>query len=327
MAHWGRDHLETAETLLRQAGYTVSQLCTSRPSCFDFAARREKNLIFIKIQSDIGNMSLNDSQELGEIARNFSAASLLIGEEAREKPLEDDTIYRRHNILAVTTRTFENVVLYNVRPLIQASPGGYYVEINGEALKQRRQEMGLSVGEMADMVSMSRRTVYGYERGLAKASVSAAYNMIWALGIPVAKPVDIFQESRTRRKQCILTTARSVFAKNRFLNMILRRLAPLHVTSVKKAPFDFVLTVPEGKARIIGGVVDSNEQELNRRVNEILSVSKIVKAHPILITESQGLRKKDIQCISSEEFSRIEGPEDIIANFKQASSDASLFRP
>ena len=327
MAHWGRDHLETAETLLRQAGYTVSQLCTSRPSCFDFAARREKNLIFIKIQSDIGNMSLNDSQELGEIARNFSAASLLIGEEAREKPLEDDTIYRRHNILAVTTRTFENVVLYNVRPLIQASPGGYYVEINGEALKQRRQEMGLSVGEMADMVSMSRRTVYGYERGLAKASVSAAYNMIWALGIPVAKPVDIFQESRTRRKQCILTTARSVFAKNRFLNMILRRLAPLHVTSVKKAPFDFVLTVPEGKARIIGGVVDSNEQELNRRVNEILSVSKIVKAHPILITESQGLRKKDIQCISSEEFSRIGGPEDMIANFKQASSDASLFRP
>lgn len=327
MAHGGREHLETAGALLQQAGFTVSEPCTSRPSCFDFAARREKSLIFIKIQSDIGNMSLNDSQELGEIARNFSAASMLIGEEAREKPLEDDTIYRRYNILAVTARTFENVVLHNVRPLIQASPGGYYVEIDGEALKQRRQKMGLSVGEMADMVGMSRRTVYGYERGLAKASVSVAYNLIWTLGIPVAKPVDIFQESESRRKQCILTTARRVFAKSKFLNMILRRLAPLHVTSVKKAPFDFVLSVPEEKVLIIGGVTNDREQELNRRIDEILSVSKIVKAHPILITETQGLQEKDIQCISSEEFSKIQGPEDLIANFKQASSDANLFRP
>ena len=327
MADGGKEQLRTAEALLRQAGFTVSQPCTSRPSCFDFAARREKTLVFIKIQHDIGNMSLNDSQELGEISRNFSAASLLIGGEAREKPLEDDTIYRRHDILAVTTRTFENVVLHDVRPLIQASPGGYYVEIDEEALRQRRQKMGLSVGEMADMVGMSRRTVYGYERGLAKASVPAAYNLIWTLGIPVAKPVDIFQKSSTRSKQCILTTARRVFAKSKFLNVILRRLAPLHVTTVKKAPFDFVLTVPEEKVQIVGGVAKEKEQDLNRRIDEILSVSRIVKAHPILITENQGLRKKDIQCISSEEFSRINGPEDLIANFKQASSDPNLFRP
>jgi putative transcriptional regulator len=327
MAHGGGGQFETAEALLREAGFTVSRPCISRPSCFDFAARKEKNVIFIKFQPDIGNMSLNDSGELREIARNFSAASLLIGEEAREKPLEDDTIYIRHNILAVTARTFENVVLHNIRPLVQASPGGYYVEIDGEALKQRRQEMGLSVGEMADMVGMSRRTVYGYERGLAKASVSAAYNLIWALGVPVAKPVNIFQESRVQHSHCILTTARRVFSKNKFLNMILRRLAPLHVTTVKKAPFDFVLSVPEEKVWIIGGVTKDKEQDLNRRVDEILSVSRVVKGHPILITENQELRGKSIACISSEELCRIKGSEELIANFKQASSDARLFRP
>jgi putative transcriptional regulator len=327
MAQGGRGQLEAAGALLREAGFAVSQPCISRPSCFDFAARRERNLIFIKFQNDIGNVSLNDSRELGEIARNFCAASLLIGEEAREKPLEDDTIYRRHNILAITARTFENVVLHNIRPLVQASPGGYYVEIDREALKQRRQKMGLSVGEMADMVGMSRRTVYGYERGLAKASVPAAYNLIWALGIPVAKPVDVFQESRARHEHCILTTARRVFSKNKFLNMILRRLAPLHITTVKKAPFDFVLTVPKEKVQIIGGVTNDKEQQLNRRVDEILSVSRVLKGHPILITESQALRGKSIACIRSEEFCRIKGPEDLIANFKQALSDAHLFRP
>jgi putative transcriptional regulator len=252
---------------------------------------------------------------------------LLIGEEAREKPLEDDTIYRRHNILAITARTFENIVLHNIRPLIQANPGGYYVEIDGEALKHRRQEIGLSIGEMADMVGMSRRTVYGYERGLAKASVPAAYNLIYTVGIPVAKPMDIFQESRAQHKHCILTTARRVFSKNKFLNMILRRLAPLHITTVKKAPFDFVLNVPEENVHIIGGVTKDKEQQLNRRVDEILSVSRIVKGHPILITESEALRGKNIACINSEDFSRIRDPEELIANFKQALSDARLFRP
>jgi len=327
MADAGRGRLETAEATLKDAGFTVSQPCISRPSCFDFAARREKKLIFVKIQPDIGNMTLNDAQELREIVRNFSGASLLIGEEARERALEDDTVYTRYDIVAITSKTFENVVLHSIRPLVQASPGGYYVEIDGEALKRRRQELGLSVGEVADMVGISRRTIYGYERGLAKASVPAAYNLVWALGVPVARPVDIFQPSKTRHGHCILRTARRFFVKNRFLNIILRKLAPLHVTTVKKAPFDFVLSVPEEKMRIIGGITNDEEPALDRRVEEILSVSRVVKAHPILITEGQELLEKNIPCISSKEFSKIKNPGDLVANLRQASSDASLFHP
>jgi putative transcriptional regulator len=317
MARGERSQLETLGALLRGAGFVVSEACLSRPSCFDFVAKKEKTMIFVKTQPDIGNVSLNDSRELGEIAGNFCATSLLIGQKAREKPLEDDTIYRRYDILAVTAKTFEDFVLHNVRPLIQATPGGYYVEVDASALKQRRQEMGLSVGEIADMVGMSRRTVYGYERGLANASVSAAYNLIWALGIPVVRPVDIFQDPRIQRRHCVFTRARRVFAKNKFLNMILRRLAPLRVITVKKAPFDFLLSVPGEKVRIIGGLTNDEEQRLNRRVDEILSVSRVVKAHPVLITEKEGPWKKDIPCISAEDFARIKGPEDLIGNFTQ----------
>lgn len=245
----------------------------------------------------------------------------------RERPLEDDTVYTRYTIVAVTQKTFENVVLRNVRPLIQASPGGYHVEIDGEALKQRRQKLGLSVGEVADMVGTSRRTIYGYERGLAKASVPAAYNLVWSLGIPVARSVDIFQQSKVQRKHCLLTAARRVIARNKLLNRIFRKLAPLQITTVKKAPFDFVLSVPEEKMRIIGGVTDHKEPELDRRVSEILSISKVVKAHPILITEGQTPEEKNIPCISYDEFSRIKEPEDLIENVKQASSDGNLFHP
>jgi putative transcriptional regulator len=316
MAHAGREHLEVAETVLKEAGFAISQPCVSRPSCFDFAARKDRNLILVKIQRDVGNLTLNDSQELREIAGNFSAASMLIGEEARERPLEDDTIYRRHNIFAMNPKTFENVVLHNVRPLIQASPGGYYVEIDGEALRQRRQELGLSVGEVADMVGISRRTIYGYERGLAKASVPAAYNLVGALGIPVARSVNIFQQPVGQHKNCLLTTARRVFGRNKLLSRIFRKLAPLHITTVKKAPFDFIMFIPEQKMRIIGGVSNAKEPQLDMRIDEILSVSKVVRARPILITEGPATSEKNIPCISCEDFSKIKCPEDLIASVK-----------
>jgi predicted transcriptional regulator len=107
MAHMGEGRLEAAETVLKAAGFTISRPCISRPSCFDFAVRREGNLILIKLLPDIGNLTLIDSQELREISGYFSAASLIIGQEARELPLEDDTVYRRYNISAVNLKTFE----------------------------------------------------------------------------------------------------------------------------------------------------------------------------------------------------------------------------
>jgi putative transcriptional regulator len=206
-------------------------------------------------------------------------------------------------------------VLRKIYPLIQAGPGGYYVEIDEGAIKRRRQELGLSIGELAEMMGTSRRTLYGYERGMAKASVSAAYSLICILGIPVAKPMNLFKKSKDQPK-CFLTTAKRAITKNKLLQKIFRKLGCYNITAFKKAPFDFLINIQEEKMKIIGGVANNKEQELDTRVNEILSVSRVVQAHPILITEGQKPSNKDILCIHSEELSKIKNPEDLIANLK-----------
>jgi len=305
----------SADAVLKEAGFTISDACCSRPSCFDFAARKNNTVIFIKFQSDIGNLSPNDCRELRVISESISAASLLIAEKAREKPLEDDTVYTRYDVVAVTPRTFENITIHKTEPLIQAGPGGYYVDVDGEALKQKRQERGLSIGDMAKMVGLSRRTLYGYERGMAKASVTAAYNLIATLGIPVARPLNVFEKPRAGRK-CFLTKARDMLTRNRLLQKAFGRLSRWNVTTVKRAPFDFVVSVPEEEMRIIGGVAGNNERELDRRINEILSVSRVVQAHAVLITEGHKPSNEEIFCIRSEELDRIRNPEDLIASIK-----------
>ncbi|MGQ9538616.1 MAG: transcriptional regulator [Candidatus Bathycorpusculaceae bacterium] len=305
------EKVKTAEAVLKEGGFTVSQRCCSRPSCFDIAARKSTSLIFIKVQSDIGCVSPYDSLELRIISEHVSAASLFISEKTREKRLEDDTVYSRYNVLAVTPKTFENIVLRKIYPLIQAGPGGYYVEIDGEAIKRRRQELGLSVGEVAEKIGISRRTLYGYERDMAKASVTTAYNLLCTLGIPVAKSVNIFEAAKTHRKP-FMTRARQMIVRNKLLQKIFKKLAGYNLVAVKKAPFDFVITVPEKNMKIIGGIVSDEEEALNQRVDEILSLSKVVQAHPILVTNG---RKppldKDIPYVKGEELLKIKRPEDL----------------
>lgn len=311
MAYLGRETLKAAETTLRDAGFAVSEQCRSRPSCFDLAARRDECLIFIKAQQDIGSFSKNDSTELKAISESFTAPCLLIGEEAREKPLEDDTVYTRQDIMAVTAKTFENFLLHDVRPLIQANPGGYYVEVDGKSLKRRRQQLGLSAGEVAEIVKTSRRTIYGYERGMAKASVPAAYNLIWTLGIPVAKSVNILEKPHHQPKSSMLATAKLMLARNRILSRLLKRCVHYPITTVRRAPFDFVIGTQQDGMRIIGGIANKKEPELEKRVDEILSIGRITQSRPVLITEGDA-PEKNIRCISSEEVSKIRTPEDLI---------------
>jgi putative transcriptional regulator len=313
MAYGKGEEVRAAEITLKEAGFAVSQVCCSRPSCFDFAAKKNHDLIFIKVQPDVDSLSSQDSDELGVITESVSAASLLISKKTRDKPLEDDTVYSRYHIFAITQKTFENIIVHKVSPLIQAGPGGYYVEIDCEAVRRRRQELGLSVGELAKMVGLSRRSLYGYEKGMGKSSVTAAYNLIYALGVPVAKPVNVFQKTKRRNACYLLATAKTMLTKSKLVNRLFRKFRSHEFAAVKRAPFDFIIASREN-FRIVGGIADSDEPELDRRIEEILSVSKLADAHPILITDKAKLADKDIPCLRSDDVSRLKNPEELILN-------------
>jgi predicted transcriptional regulator len=127
--------------------------------------------------------------------------------------------------------------------------------------------------------------------------------------------MNILEKPENQRKSCVLTTARLMLARNKIFNKLLRRCR-YHVTAVKRAPFDFVISAPEERMRIIGGIANKKETELDRRVNEIISVSRVTQARPILITEDQQRPEKDILYISSENVSKIKNPKDLIARVR-----------
>jgi hypothetical protein len=132
------------------------------------------------------------------------------------------------------------------------------------------------------------------------------------LGIPVAKPINVFEKSTKERKCLLLTTARQVIARNRLLTKIFQKFAHYGISAFRKAPFDFVITVSQDKMRIIGGVANTAEPDLEMRADEILSLCRVVQAHPVLITDGQELANRSMPCIQSDEFSNLKNPEDLI---------------
>jgi len=305
--------LATAETILSKAGFHASERCVARPSCFDFVARRGEQLAFLKVLVNVGSISEGEASELRKISRCFSATPLFIGDQTRNKPLEDDTIYVRYNIYAITPKTFGNVVFLQMHPLVVAGPGGYYVNLDGDAIRKKRQELGLSVGKLAELMGVSRRTIYGYERCMAKASVSAAYNLEWILGVPVARPIDPLQA--VSHEKGFFAKAKRAIVGNRLLQSVVGKFVrfDFKVASTKWAPFDFVAQFPEENVNIVGGVTFEKEKSIDQRTREILSISEVVKAQPVFITDGKQVPNNEIPLIRSEDLMKIKCQEDLMA--------------
>ena len=313
MNHWEMENAILLGAALKEAGFEVSQICCSRPSCFDFAAKKSESTILLKVASEVDTFSDSVSHELKTIASRIPAAALLISQMSHGKRLEDDTVYSRNNVHVINEKTIKSIVQQTGNPLIYAGPGGYTVQVDGALVEHRRKELGMSIGQLAAMVGVSRRTLYGYERGMAKASVASAYKLAETLGVPVAKPINVLEKTR-RQPECLLLKSKHDLMTKLLLRQVFKKFSSCDISPVHKAPFDFIMSVPNENYLIIGGVAASDEPDLDNRVNEILSICRVIYAYPVLITENRKKANLDLSCLCVEDLRVLRSPEELIAS-------------
>ena len=174
--------------------------------------------------------------------------------------------------------------------------------------------MELSVGKLAEMLGISRRTLYGYERGMAKASVSTAYKLEWVLGVPVAQFIDMFQF--TPKGTDFFATGRRIIVNRHLLQTVFRKFTQFNfrVAHTGRAPFDFIAQCSEKELKIIGGVADKKERNVDQRTEEIISVGKIINAQPVFITDGEKIPdNNDILLVHHEDLAKMRCPEELIS--------------
>lgn len=276
------------EILLR-AGFDMSERCNVRPRSFDIAARRGRALLLLKMLSNIDGLTDYTSYEMRQLANCLTGSPLIIGEKTRDHPLEPGVVYFRHGIPAIDVETMNDYFVRGNPPLVYAAHGGLYVGLEGEMLREVRIKRSVSIGELASLLGVSRRTVSKYEEGEMDASVDIASRLEEIFDSPFVIPVGIFDNRQSAGKP----------AENRQCTdrgPIIKMLSTIgfNVFPTSQAPFDAVTVAPgepSQKGTLLTGISEYSSSMV-KRAKLMSSISEVAHTQSVVIVNGS-----KVECI------------------------------
>ncbi len=289
--------------ILKKAGYTVTDLVETKPRCFDIVARKDDVVILIKVLYNVDSLKSEAVKEMKLIAKFLKASPIVVGEKFKQDYLERGVVYTRYGIPVINVATLHDIIVENVHPLIYSAPGGYYVKIDSEKFRKRREELGLSIGEIASRIGVTRRAAKKYEEGV-DVSLDNAIKLEEVLGGDIVKEINVFEfeidveepEERFEGEEAEIVDQ---------LKCIGIKIYP-----VRYAPFDALSVVEE--ENILTGV--KQVREIEKRASLIGKVSEVVSASAAYIVErSVKSEVEGVVFITKDEISCVSSPKDFIS--------------
>lgn len=323
--------------VLRHAGFLVSDRCDIRPRSFDIAARRGETLLLCKILLNLDGLTEETANEMRVLSEILGGTPLVIGEKTRDQPLEDNVIYTRYKITAVNIHTFYDYFIEGIPPMVTASPGGLYVPIDGSALKEARIENNMSLGSLAGVIGVSRRTISKYEEEGMHASIDTVLMLEDLLQIELAQPIDILNPtilaavtknvsdsaSPTKVGGSVSSSSSvpgSVSSENKppsleatAENEMLSYVSTLGFDVKETAHAPFRAVTQDKNSVILTGVSKYNASTL-KRAHLISSISDVLQTDAVFLINGNSKVKsvESTAFIEKKELVKMSGPEDLI---------------
>lgn len=183
-------------SVLSKAGFIISARCDIRPRSFDIAARQDELLLLIKVLYNVDGLNEDTANEMLYLSKHLNGHPVIIGEKTRDHSLESGVVYFRYGVPAIDIDTMHDYFIEGTPPLIYAAHGGLYVNIDGKTLKDERNRKNTSLGALATLLGVSRRTISKYEEGEMAASVDVAIKLEEIMDRGFATSVDLFENVR-----------------------------------------------------------------------------------------------------------------------------------
>ncbi|HHY00008.1 MAG TPA: transcriptional regulator [Methanothermobacter sp.] len=274
--------------LLSKHGFDTSNIYDR--SCFDLVARRKLLLLLMKVLVNVDGFSIAHAEEIKKVARIFLASPILVGLKSKNEVLEEDVVYERHGIPVITPTTLQNIVVEEIYPEIFADRGGYYVQIDGQIIRDVREEQNLSLKDLADQAHVSRETIYNYETGRVRAQPETAFLLESILNMRITLSVNLFQAPQHEK------THESREGEPRELVDL-----GFGVINTNRTPFD-ALAQPETKKSkkfknteplITDLEKNRNNKALIKMATNLKDLSDVFGTDSVFILD----KKKDVDCI------------------------------
>jgi putative transcriptional regulator len=272
--------------LLSKHGFETSNIYDR--SCFDLVARRELMLLLMKVLVNVDGFSGEQAQEIRKVASTFLASPLVIGIKSKNEFLDEDVVYERHGIPVIALETLRNMVVDELYPEVFADRGGYYVQIDGQIVKKMREQENLSLKDLADMLHVSRETIYKYETGKVRAHPETAMILENILNMKVTISVNIFRAKEPENTSEAKTQAEP------------KELVDLGfgVINTHRTPFDALAKPDTRSSKAIEPLITDLERNRNQKVlqkmaTNLKDLSDVIGTDSVFILE----KKPDVECI------------------------------
>jgi putative transcriptional regulator len=301
--------LNEVRDLLDRSGFCASEPMDPWTAIFDVVARRDDQLLIIKVYTNVDRLTSEGAAELRTLAATLKGAPLLIGARSSRSTLEPGVLYLRHAVPIMALETLSDHLLEGIPPFIYAGPGGKYVDVDGDTLAKTRNERGLSLSELAEAAGVSRRSVQLYEQGMA-AQVETAFRLEQFLGIPLVRALDPFSSGPELEQHRVAISElqsieQDVFGKLEDLGY--------RVLPTTGCPFNALSTA---KRHVFLTAVKAGKPDMGTRVRArvIAQISRVAEQDGVLIVE----RRVDqtsiggTPVIESTELDRIGDPDEIL---------------
>jgi|Deesub1362B_J571_1020462.scaffolds.fasta_scaffold00060_138 putative transcriptional regulator len=299
--------IERTLEVLYEAGFTVSEVCSSRSRSFDLAARKDEILVLLKILSNIDGINREIAEEMKRIAAYLSGSPVIVGERVGLRPLERGVVYYRYDIPSVNAETLYDYLVENCPPAVYSSPGGLYVSLDGEKLRERRLREGLSLGDLASYLGTSRRTISKYEEGM-DATIENALRLEEILGTILIKSIDFLNIQRP------MEIEEGIEKKlNEIERMVVERFKQMgfDVLPTLHSPFD---TISKDESLTLLVAIHRRIDALRKRARLLRSISEVAYALSLFVVESP-LSSKTIEgnpVLNKDELKKMSSSDELI---------------
>ncbi|AKA47870.1 hypothetical protein IX51_00855 [uncultured archaeon] len=270
--------IKTLRDRLESRGFRVSDPELEGFVSFDLIARRDSERYILKVLQNVDTFKSINAGEIIRLARMTSSAAIVIGGRGGSGSLQRGVVYYRHHVPILSLKTYLDYIDGDV-PYVYSGPGGFYIPIDGEAMRSAREEMGFSIGFVSNKIGTSRRSISLYESGNA-ATVDIFLKLENLLLRDIRRRLDMLNV----RSEAPITSP-AEFA-NSFIeevfNIMMR--GGYDFQSVKKSPFDAIAYETLETLMLVGLFEDMSSR--TERAVAIRNVSEIFENIPLIISKT-----------------------------------------
>ncbi|MFZ2497706.1 MAG: transcriptional regulator [Methanosarcina sp.] len=302
--------------VLARAGFVLSDRCNIRPRSFDVAARKDETLLLCKVLFNIDGLNEETAREMKYLAEYLGGSAVVVGAKTRDQMLEDSVVYMRYDILALNVQTLHDYFIENIPPLVSAAPGGLYVSIEGNLLKKSRMDQAMSLGTLATMVGVSRRTISKYEEEGMDASIDVVIQLEDIFGIELARPINILKSGGSRKPRKKIEPEPEEQVKSSALlaeDLILNTISMLGYDVLPTAQAPFKAISRDKSSVILTGVSEFNTTVI-KRAHLMSSISCVTETQSVFIINGHSKIKsvENTVLIEKKELDKISDSQELL---------------